>query len=151
MKMNMSLKSLSMKNPLEMVLLALFIIYLVFPISTPRFLAPLIDSSLGMVVIFAIILFLFMYSHPLLAIIYVLVAYELIRRSTVVSGRTAYIQYTPTQAKRDESMRAMNPPQEVTLEEDMVTMMAPMGQSGGDYLETAFRPVSDNIHQASMI
>jgi len=92
-----------------------------------------------------------MYSHPLLAIIYVLVAYELIRRSTVVSGRTAYIQYTPTQAKRDEDIRAMNPPQAVTSEEDMVTMMAPMGQPGGDYLETAFRPVSDNIHQASMI
>jgi hypothetical protein len=104
-----------------------------------------------MVVIFAIVLFLFMYCHPLLAIIYVLVAYELIRRSTIVSGRTAYIQYTPTQAKRDSDMRAMNPPQEVTLEEDMVSMMAPMGQPAGDYLETAFRPIADNIHHASVI
>ena len=147
----MSLKSLSMKNPLEMILLAMFIIYLVFPISTPKCIAPMIDSSLGMVAIFAIVLFLFIYCHPLLAIMYIFVAYELIRRSTIVSGRTAYIQFTPTQEKRDANMRAMNPPKEISLEEDMVTKMAPVGYPMSEYMETVFKPIADNVHQASLI
>ena len=141
-----------MKNPLEMVLLVLFVIYLMFPINTPGFLAPMVDSSLGMVGIFAIVLFLFMYSHPLLAILYVFVAYELIRRSTQVTGRTSsYIQFTPTQEKRDANMQAMNVPKEESLEEAVVSQMAPVPHTSVDFLETEFKPLAEDVHHASII
>ena len=148
----MNMKSMMMKNPLEMVLLVLFIIYLVFPVNTPVFLAPMVDSSLGMVTIFAIVLFLFMYSHPLLAILYVFVAYELIRRSTQVTGRTSsYIQFTPSQEKRDANMQAMNVPKEESLEEAVVSQMAPVPHNSADFLETEFKPLAEDVHHASMI
>lgn len=131
-----------MKNPLEMILFVLFIVYLLLPISTPRLLAPYIDSAMGMSLIFALILFMFFYSHPLLAILFIFVAYELVRRSSWVTGRTAYIQYTPTQKKRDAAMRAMNPADEITLEQDMVSKMAPQLTVGSDSLETSFKPVA---------
>jgi predicted membrane protein len=146
-----NMKSMMMKNPLEMVLLVLFIIYLVFPVNTPAFLAPMVDSSLGMVGIFAVVLFLFMYSHPLLAILYIFVAYELIRRSTQVSGRTAYLQFTPSEEKRSANMQAMNPPQEETLEEAVVSQMAPVPHTSTDFLETEFKPLAEDVHHASMI
>ena len=140
-----------MKNPLEMVLMVLFIIYLVFPVNTPAFLAPMVDSSLGMVAIFAMVLFLFIYSHPLLAILYVFVAYELIRRSTQVTGRTAYIQFTPSQEKRDANMQAMNVPKEESLEESIVSQLAPVPHTSADFLETEFKPLAEDVHHASMI
>ena len=146
-----NMKSMMMNNPLEMVLLVLFVIYLVFPISTPQFLAPMVDSSLGMVGIFAIVLFLFMYSHPLLAILYIFVAYELIRRSTQVTGRTAYLQFTPSQAKRDANMQAMNVPKEESLEEAVVSQMAPVPHTSVDFLETEFKPLAEDVHHASII
>ena len=131
--------------------MVLFIIYLVFPVNTPAFLAPMVDSSLGMVTIFAMVLFLFIYSHPLLAILYVFVAYELIRRSTQVSGRTAYIQFTPSQEKRDANMQAMNVPKEESLEESIVSQLAPVPHNSTDFLETEFKPLAEDVHHASII
>lgn len=131
-----------MKNPLEMILFVLFLIYLLLPISTPRLIAPFVDSAVGLTVIFALILFMFFYSHPLLAILFLFVAYELVRRSSWVTGRTAYIQYTPTQAKKDAAMRAMNPPQEMTLEQDMVAKMAPQRTVDADDYDTGFKPAA---------
>jgi predicted membrane protein len=146
-----NMKSMMMKNPLEMVLLVLFIIYLVFPVNTPAFLAPMVDSSLGMVGIFAVVLFLFIYSHPLLAILYIFVAYELIRRSTQVTGKSAYIQFTPSEEKRNANMQAMNPPKEESLEEAVVSQMAPVPHTSADFLETEFKPLAEDVHHASII
>ena len=104
-----------------------------------------------MVAIFAMVLFLFIYSHPLLAILYVFVAYELIRRSTQVTGRTAYIQFTPSQEKRDANMQAMNPPKEESLEESIVSQLAPVPHTSTDFLETEFKPLAEDVHHASII
>ena len=148
-KMNSFIKS----SPLELILFGLFVIYLVFPIQAPEWIANIVDSSIGMTMIFCITIFLFFYAHPFLAILYVFVAFELIRRSAHLSGRTAYIQYTPSQEKRDEYMKSMNKPLEFTLEEEVVSTMAPIGRGEGNkmYVDTEFKPVSENIHNASTI
>ena len=140
---------LKFKSILEVLLFIVFDLYLVFPIGTPDFLASLVDSPLGMVVIFCVTLFLFLYTTPILGILYIFVAYELLRRSARTTGRTAYIQYTPTQEKRDSNMRAMNPPKETTLEEEVVSTMAPIGHSEpGRFIDTTFKPVAENNHNA---
>ena len=148
-KMNSFMKS----PPLEIVLFVLFVIYLVFPIQTPEWIADIIDSSFGMTMIFCITVFLFFYAHPFLAILYVFVAFELIRRSARISGKSAYIQYTPSQEKKDAYMKAMNPPLETSLEETVISEMAPIGRGAGNlmYVDTEFKPVSENIHSAFMI
>ena len=145
-KINSFMKS----PPLELVLFVLFVIYLVFPIQAPEWIANFIDSSFGMTTIFCITVFLFLYAHPFLAILYVFVAFELIRRSAHLSGKTSYIQYTPSQEKRDSYMKAMNPPLEYSLEEEVVSTMAPIGRGAGNkmYVDTEFKPVSENIHNA---
>jgi hypothetical protein len=131
-----------------------FFVFIVFPIGVPESISKMVDSSLGMLSIFIVTVFLFLYTHPVLAILYVFVAYELIRRSSRVTGKTAYIQYTPTQEKRDAYMKAMNPPKIFTLEEEMVSQMAPIivpDTTPSQHVETSFRPVADSIGNASMI
>ena len=130
-------------TPVDAVLFILFIIYLVFPINTPPFLANLIDTPLGMIVIFAITISLFIYTNPILGILCIFVAYELLRRSSKQTGASAYVQYTPTQAKRNQEMKDMNPPASTPLEVEVIQKMAPIGHSDKNvYIETTFKPVN---------
>ena len=85
-----------------------------------------------------------------LGILYIFVAYELLRRSMKVGnvGSTSYIQYSPSQYKRDSDLKQMNPVKS-SLEEDVVAKMAPLGHSDASaYIDSSFKPVSENIHNA---
>ena len=149
-------------SPLEIGLFILFVLYIVLPIYTPASLAPLIDSPVGMISIFAVTLYLFLYTNPLLGILYIFVAYELLRRSggavfgsgvfgsdSGPAGQTAYIQYSPSQQKRNADLQKMNPANSTSLEEVIVEKMAPVGHSDqSSYVNSTFKPVSENIHGA---
>jgi hypothetical protein len=149
----------------EMALLVVFIIYVIFPISTPEGLVPIVDSPLGYTTLFIITVGLFVYASPLLGIIYIFVAYEAIRRSSPQSSRPKSTQdvinthYMPTnlpkpipeQSVKDAEMVNMNPEREPTLEEEIVQLRAPIGKSENvKYTESSFKPVSTNLSGASM-
>jgi hypothetical protein len=138
-------------SPLELSLFLIFILYLILPIQTPSFLTGSVDSPLGMLTIFIVTLYLFFNAHPILAVLYVFVAYELLRRSATKTGRVAMMQYTPSQAKKDATLKAMNPPTSETLEEEVVSKMAPLGHSDASiYTMTSFKPVAENVGTASL-
>jgi uncharacterized membrane protein (DUF485 family) len=138
-------------SQLEISLLVIFILYIVLPIQTPGFLANMVDSSLGMLSIFIVTIYLFFNVNPILAVVYVFVAYELLRRSSNKTGRVQIIQYTPTQAKKDAELQAMNPTRPESLEEEVVQKMAPIGHSDPSvFTSSSFKPVADNIRNASV-
>ena len=60
---------------LEVLLAVLFALFIILPIDVPLVLAKLIDSSLGMVVIFALAVYLFFKEDPVVAVLFVFVAY----------------------------------------------------------------------------
>jgi hypothetical protein len=139
-------------SQLELLLLVIFILYIVLPIQTPDFLAGAIDSSLGMLTIFIVTVYLFFHVNPILAVVYIFVAYELLRRSANRTGRVSMIKYTPTQAKKDAELKALNPPVVETLEEQTIQKMAPIGHSEPSiFTTTTFKPVADNIKNAAFI
>jgi MFS superfamily sulfate permease-like transporter len=145
-------KILKSFNNLELILLSCFVIYIVFPISTPSFLAGFIESSLGMLLLFLVTIFLFFYTNPILGVIFVFVAYELLRRSSHLIGKAAIIQHTPSQLKKDIEMSSMNPPKRETLEEEMVEKMAPVGKSElSIYTPSSFKPVAESVGSASLV
>lgn len=145
-------KILKTLSTLEMVLLACFVIYVIFPIPTPNFLAGVLDSSLGMLVLFVVGLFLFFYVNPVLGVVFIFVAYEMLRRSSHLVGHAAIVQHTPSQAKKDVQMINMNPPKKETLEEEIVDKMAPVGHSDlSIYTPSSFKPVSENVGSASLV
>lgn len=150
--------------PQEFILLVIFIIYLVFPIETPSFLSGLIDSPIGMAGIFIITIALFIYSKPMLAILYLFVAYELLRRSTTrgILKPTVPLSYhnnenTPTLNDidlndRSVGMKSIEHSVDNTLEEDVVNKMAPIGKSDPiSYLETSFKPFAETVTGASSV
>jgi hypothetical protein len=119
---------------------------IIFPTTLPQSLATLVESPLGMIILLSITLLLFLYTNVFLSLIFLVLTYELIRRSSKVTGKTSFIEYTPSQVKKDHYIQSMNEPKIKTLEEDIITKMAPLIQN--DYIESSFKPVSDNNHNA---
>jgi hypothetical protein len=57
----------------------------------------------------------------------------------------------PTQFEKDVEMANMNPSVEITLEEEIVQIRAPIGKSDPvKYTESSFKPVADNLIGGSM-
>ena len=133
-------------------MLALFVIYLVLDIYPPELLASYIDTSLGMVGILLTTLYVFMNFNPILGVVFLFVAYEIVRRSARVNNRVPMMLHTPSQAKKDAELALMNPVASSSLEEDVVHQMAPVGKSSLiSYTMSEYKPVSTDIHNASSI
>ena len=144
-------KMFSTLSQVEMIALAVFVLYIVFPIENPSFISNMVDTPLGMVGVLAVTLYLFFNANPLVAILYVFVAYELVRRSAKQTGKAAIQEHTPSQMKKDVKMQKMNPVKKETLEEEIVDKMAPIGHSDPVvFSESAFKPVAEDVGTASM-
>lgn len=141
-------------SPLEMSTLALFVIYIIFPFRTPLFLSGIINTPLGLIGVLIVTLYLFFYTNPLLGVVYIFVAYELLRRSSLSAGTPSdnyMIQYTPTEIKRAQEMVDMNPHRSLTLEEDIVATMAPAQKFNLDpAMDNGFQPVKEVVTGASV-
>jgi hypothetical protein len=152
-----SLKSMSF---FEIILLVLFILYIIFPIPSPQILAGVFDSPIGILVLFIITVALFFYTNPILGVVYIFVAYEVIRRSARAVGSNSNTvfalnqQYVPTQENKDAELAAYNPPpiMQKTLEEVVISTMAPVPEAGiHGSNEYTFKPVNDRVIGASMV
>tara|TARA_B100001093_G_C26857469_1_gene1028127 strand:+ start:809 stop:1237 length:429 start_codon:yes stop_codon:yes gene_type:complete len=133
-------------EPLEVVVFILFLLYLIMQVKTPEMLKPLINDPVGMVVIILGILYLLYYTHPILGILGIFVAYELMRRSAMKNVK--HVSFAPTtERKKAKDMKKMNPPKYTTLEEKMVEKMVPMKKTQ-DYLVSSYKPVLQDTHSA---
>jgi hypothetical protein len=140
-------------SALEIIIMVILVLYLVFNIQTPDILTGYISSPIGIVIVLLLALCLFLYMNPVLGILGLFVAFELIRRSNAIApvGKVTMLQYTPPQMKKDDEMVKMNPQKMASLEEEVVAQMAPLGVSEpAGYVTTSFRPVSENVHNASV-
>ena len=118
-------------------------------VKTPEMLKPLINDPVGMVVIILGILYLLYYTHPILGILGIFVAYELMRRSAMKNIK--HVSFAPTtERKKAKDMKKMNPPKYTTLEEKMVEKMAPMKKTQ-DYLVSSYKPVLQDTHSALLL
>lgn len=139
-------------SKMEIGMLLLFIAFLVVDVYPPEMVATYIDNSIGMVIILLITLYVFMHFHPILGVVFLFVAYEIVRRSARVNNRVPMIQHTPSQAKKDAELAEMNPSAPTSLEEQVVAQMAPIGKSSPiSYTLSEFKPVATDVHNASLI
>ena len=135
----------------ETAVIVMLISYLALPIQLPDMFANMVDSPMGTIGIFILSVYLFFNANPLVAVLFVFVAYEMFRRSSNATGKAAMIKYTPTQARKDDKMKKMNPVKTVSLEEEVVNEMAPIGKSDVSVFTTStYKPVAENVGSASM-
>jgi hypothetical protein len=165
-------------EPLEYALLAAFIVYIILPVSMPAFISTIINNPVGYIVLFLIAIFLFFYSHAILAIVFIIVAYELLRRSSnkrasavesrltprpmpavaVHKERRVHFNEKPLVDDKAPAYNAVptrpNKDEEVavsssSIEEDAVLHMKQKSGVNTGMVESSFKPVYDEINGAS--
>jgi hypothetical protein len=134
----------------ELILVVLIVIYLILGMRTPNFVANLVDSLLGKVTIILIVIYLFMHSNPILAVLAALVAFDLMRRSSQTTGIAALQAYTPSEKKKMSQFTAFNQ-FPYTLEQEVVAKMAPIVRSGSSLNSASYKPLLDNLYDASPV
>jgi hypothetical protein len=134
----------------ELILVILFIIYLIMGYKTPQPVAGLVDTLGGKIVIFIIVIYLFIYSNPILAVLSLFVAFDLIRRSSIATGVDALVRYAPSEEKKNSQFTAFNQ-FPYTLEQEVVKKMAPIVQNSYQLKPPSYKPLLENLYDASPI
>jgi hypothetical protein len=101
------------------------IVYLILGLKTPEPIANIIDTLVGKIVIILIVIYLFMHANPILAVLALFVAFDLIRRSSAATGIDALKKYAPSEEKKISQFTAFNQ-FPYTLEQEVVAKMAPI-------------------------
>jgi hypothetical protein len=138
---------LAKKNTPELLLTVLFIVYLVLGYSVPDGIASIIDTPIGKIVVVIVALMLFAYSNPVLGVLALLVAYQLIKGASIKTGMAGLDEYYPTEAKKWTPFSATHQ-FPYTLEEEVVKKMTTQ-KFNTEYVKAPFRPVLDDTHDAS--
>ena len=141
---------LKKENMGELVLMILLVIYLILGLKTPEPFASMIDSLGGKIVIFIIVIYMFMNSNPILAVLSLFVAFDLIRRSSLATGIDALQKFAPSEEKKMSQFTAYNQ-FPYTLEQEVVSKMAPIMKPGYSITPSSFKPLLDNTYDASPI
>lgn len=137
------------KHMPELILAVLFSAYLVMGYQTPESMATLIDSTVGKIVVILIALMLFAYSNPVLGVLGVLVAYQMLKGASVRTGMAGLEEYYPTEAKK---WTPFSPAHQFpyTLEQEVVKNMTTQ-KFNTEYVKAPFRPTLDDTHDAEPI
>lgn len=138
------------QNVGQFVLVILFIIYLIMGYKVPDTFAGLIDSTVGKIVVVIMAISLFAYANPVLGVLGLFVAYDLIRKSSITTGTAGLEAYMPTEEKKMSQFTAFNQ-FPYTLEQEVVTKMAPLHTMGVINGPATFKPILDDYHDASPI
>tara|TARA_B100000902_G_C27191385_1_gene854122 strand:- start:118 stop:612 length:495 start_codon:yes stop_codon:yes gene_type:complete len=116
---------LKKENCHELVLSIIFFIYLLFDIKTPAQIASVLNNIIGLCVIIIAVIYLLINSNPILGVLSVLVAYELIRRSDLDTTQLPGVEKTqPSEEKKEQYYSKFNKVP-VTLEEELVRKLTP--------------------------
>ena len=137
------------KHMPELVLSFLFVIYLVIGYPVPDVVASIIDTPLGKIVVLLAALILFAYSNPVLGVLALLVAYQLIKGSGIKTGMAGLEEYYPTEAKKWSPFTSTHQ-FPYTLEQEIVKNMTTQ-KFNTEYVKAPFRPILDDTHGASSL
>ncbi len=140
---------LSKRRMPETVLVILFTMFLILGYPVPDGVAQLIDSSIGKVVVIIIAIVLLAYSNPILGVLGLLVAYQLLRGASIKTGMAGLEAYYPTEEKK---WSPFSPTHQFpyTLEEEVVKTMTTK-KFNTEYVKAPFAPILENTHDAATL
>lgn len=136
-------------NKHHLLLLVVMVLYIILNIKTPQMLASMIDNIYGNIGVVLVALYLLKTMNPIVGVVALYAAYELIQRSSARTGSSAMKKYLPSQMKQDRHLSAFNQ-FPITLEEEVVKQMAPLVESAGPS-HLHYEPKNDNTHNAMAV
>ena len=134
----------------QLILLILFILYLVLGFKMPSNVSQMIDTRIGKISIAILAIILFAYTNPIVGIIGIIVAYEIIKRSSMTTGSYALEKYYPTEQKKWSPFTPIHQ-FPYTLEQEMVKKMAPIRHTSSTSTQSSFKAILDDQHDAAPV
>lgn len=132
----------------QLLLIILFSIFLISGYEIPLNLANFARTNHGKIIIVLISLSLTLFSNPILGIVSLIVAFDIIRRSN--NDYQQMKKFIPSEDKKSDHYNVLND-FSYTLEEEMVKRMAPLIITNATLDTPTFNPNIDNIYDASHI
>ena len=122
---------------------------MVVDFKTPEGVATMIDSTVGKVVVALFALLLFAYSNPILGVLGIFVAYQLVRGASIKTGMAGLEEYYPTEEKK---WSPFTPAHQFpyTLEQEMVKKMAPQ-KFNTNYVKATYKPTLEDTYDAASV
>ena len=141
------LKDLSL-NTRDLIVAVVFVIYLVSNLKLPLFLEKLIDTTAGNVAIMIMALFVLMTCNPLVGVLSFVVAYEIMRRSSVSNSNIVLKNEVPSESSKKHEMDVSNKDaKKRTLEEEMVGEVKTYVSD--ENIPSSVKPLLGDLHNAS--
>ena len=143
------------KNTSHSLLAVLLVVFIIFDLKVPSQVANLFDSLLGRIIVISSALSL-LAVNPLLGVLGIIAAYELLRRSEEKSEKPVVIKRrrqspttVPVKLSRDRDFKNLNE-FPVTLEETVIKNMLPY--TSNQYLAPpSYKPVLNSLYDAAKI
>lgn len=138
-------KLIATENRHQIILGVVFLIYIITNVPTPDFIAQMINTSVGTAIVIIIALSMLGCCNPIVAVIGLVAAYELVKRS----GNTVIMSTAPSEVTKMAQLKRYNE-FPTTLEEEIVQEMVPLVRhppaDGANY-----KPVLDDIQDAAPV
>ena len=135
----------------QTVLGLLMILFIINPRQMPEYIASQIDTIPGMLFVFSVTVGILLKGHPILGVVAIVAATELVRRSGLKTGRLAQRMFANTENDKwslFENVQELPP----TLEQDVIKKRA--GYVSGDLSSPTFIPYekdADNAPPLSLV
>lgn len=138
------------ENTGELILAVLLIIYLIIGQTPPPSVAQVVNSMSGKIILLLIVIFMFIHSNPILAVLILFVAFDLIRRSSKTYNNTKVQQFIPSETKKSSQLTAFNQ-FPYTLEQEIVKKMTPLVNNSYPVNKPTYKPVVNDLYDAAPI
>jgi hypothetical protein len=104
----------------------------------------------GKIVIFLIVIYMFLHMNPILAVISLVAAFDLIRRSSNSVYNNLLQTYIPSEENKMGQFTAFNQ-FPYTLEQEVVKKMTPLVNNSYPINKSTYKPIVNNLYDASPI
>ena len=139
------------ENRHQIVLGVVFLLYIVSNVQIPEPLAEMVNTTIGNAIIIILALSMLAAANPIIGVLGLVAAYELLKRSGNTSMAIANL---PSEANKLADMKQYNQFPK-TLEEEIVNKMVPLVHHNSAYAEGSvniqYQPVLDDTQNAAPI
>jgi len=136
----------TMATDLPIIVISLIIILVDFKI--PNELASVIDNNVIKVVLYACVLSLFLFISPITCILALIALNTLTNNASMITGSAYLHEINNSEKTKSEYINSLDHNNEVTLEEEMVEVRAPLVRNK-PVMNAKYQPVLEETHNAS--
>ena len=135
-------------NKLDLVIIIVSLIIILLDYEIPNELASILDNNVIKVVLYLCVLSLFMYVTPITGILALIALNTLVNSASIITGSSYLHEINNSEQTKTEYINSLDHNNEVTLEEEMVEVRAPLVRNE-PVVNANYKPVLEETHNAS--